>query len=202
MTNSAKAHDSTGSFAPYPPVLDHRYYRTAAKALVLLLLGVAIYFVFVQRWYDAAAAGSLGLLGAAFLGARDRLPSLFNFLFLVAAAVNAAGYVFSLWKHPVWFDEAVHAGTSFTIMAAIAWLLLGRSQLSASGHTGRFIAAVVAIGIGLGIAWEVFEWVIGIIDGKRDTIVDLVMDTIGAVLAALFCAWAVGKYRKAGADGG
>ena len=194
--------DSSDGQDAYPPVLDHRHYRTAAEALVLLLLGVAGYFILAQRWFDAAASGSLALLGAAFLGARDRLPSLFSLLFLVAAAVNAAGYIFSLWKSPVWFDEAVHAGTSFTIMAAVGWLLLGRSRLSASGQKSRFILAVGAIGIALGIGWELFEWLIGIIGDTRDTIVDLVMDTIGALLAALFCAWSVDRDRRTGVDGG
>lgn len=105
--------------ASYPPVLDHRGYRRGAEGLVVLLAGASVYFALDQRWFDVAVSAGLALLGGVFLAVRQRLPALFSLLFLLTAGINLAGYVFGLWKDPVWFDEMVHAATSFAVMAAI-----------------------------------------------------------------------------------
>ena len=195
MSASSTRHDSPTGEVGYPAVLDHRHYRTAAEILVAILVGAAVYFAMRQEWYDAASISVLALLGAGFLAFRDRLPSLFSLLFLIAGGVNAAGYVFNLWHQPTIFDEAVHAATSFTVMAAAGWLMLGRTRLTATGERGRFVLAVTGLGLLLGLGWELFEWIIGIIGSRHDTIVDLAMDGIGAVAAALFCAWALNRNR-------
>ena len=41
--------------------------------------------------------------------------------------------------------------------------------------------------LAMGLLWEGFEWVIGIIGSPRDTAVDLAMDVLGGLLAAAFC---------------
>ena len=64
----------------------------------------------------------------------------------------------------------------------------------------RFVLAVSAIGLVLGIAWEIFEWAVGIINGWADTLVDIVMDVLGAVAAGLFCVWAAGKMGDSGSS--
>jgi hypothetical protein len=79
------------------------------------------------------------------------------------------------------FDEAVHLYTSFAVVAGIGRLAVGRRLLQ--GQLSRWWALLV-VGIGLGLAWEVFEWAIGIIGSRRDTIIDLLMDTAGAAVAS------------------
>lgn len=51
--------------------------------------------------------------------------------------------------------------------------------------TPKFLLGLLIIGLVLGFVWEGFEWVIGIIGDRHDTIVDLAMDGLGAILAAL-----------------
>lgn len=195
--------DRAFAHAPFGPdkpprsasLLDHQGYSTASRAILAIVAGAAAYFMLAGSWYDGAALAALAALGGAFIAVGNRLPPLFTLLFLLAGVANVAGYAFDLWKMPVWFDEAVHAGTSFTGMAAAGWLILARTRLSGPGRSGRLILAVAGLGLFLGIAWELFEWLIGIIDGPADTIVDLLMDLIGATLAGLFCAWAARRRR-------
>ncbi len=176
-------------------LLNARAYRTASIVLLLAVTAVVIYSAAVGRWWDALTLGVFVVVGAVFIAVNRWLPSLFGLLFVLAGLINAAGYAFDWWHTPLWFDEAVHAFTSFAVMAAIGWLLLARSGLNAAGRTLWFTLAVTGIGIVLGILWEVFEWAIGIIGTPRDTAIDLIMDTIGALAAGLFCAWAGARSR-------
>jgi hypothetical protein len=95
--------------------------------------------------------------------------------------VNAAGYLLTLWHDKTIFDEAVHLYTSFAVVAGIGRLAVGKRLLQ--GQLSRWWALLV-VGIGLGLAWEVFEWAIGIIGSRRDTIIDLLMDTAGAAVVS------------------
>lgn len=173
--------------------LDSRSYRRVSLIVLALIALAAVYFAVTGQWYDAAALGVLAILGLAFVAAHERLPSIFTLLFVLAGLVNAGGYVFDLWKSPAWFDETVHAFTSFTVMAAIGWMLLARTSLNAAGKSARLALAVAGLGLVLGGVREVFEWIIGIIGSPTDTMIDLVMDMIGAVAAGLFCAWAADR---------
>ena len=57
-------------------------------------------------------------------------------------------------------------------------LLDGASALSV-------VVSALLAGLILGLVWEGFEWVIGIIGNQRDTVVDLAMDCLGAVMAGV-----------------
>lgn len=158
----------------------------------------AAYLGVLGRWFPAAGLAGIILLAILFIAQRSRLPSIFTLLFVLAGLVNAVGYVLNLWRTPYWFDEAVHFYTSFTAVAAIGWLLFSRTSMNAGRHPVRFALAVTGIGIVLGLLWEVFEWTIGIIGSPSDTMIDLLMDTLGAVAAGLFCVWADDVERKRG----
>lgn len=177
-------------------MLDRPSFRWASQLALLIAAVAAIYFLFQSRWYDAAALGAVAVVGFIFIAAKDRLPSLFTLLFVIAALINALGYVLTLWHERTPFDEIVHAFTSFTVCAAAGWLLLSRTRLVSGDENVKLVLAVAAIGLVIGVLWEIFEWIIGIIGGPTDTIMDLVMDMIGAVAAGLFCAWAAGRNRK------
>lgn len=172
--------------------LGSRSYRHLSWLLLAGVVAGAGWSALAGRGYDAAALGGLAILGGLFMRQHE-LPGLFTLLFLIAGLVNAAGYAFDLWRDPAWFDEAVHFYTSFAVIAGLGWLALARTQLF--GRTPIFVAAVASSGLVLGFLWELFEWSIGIIGTRRDTIIDLLMDALGAIAAGLFCAWAAGKAR-------
>ena len=103
-------------------------------------------------------------------------------LLVIAALVNAAGYLLDLWREETAFDEAVHFFTSFVVTLAGGLALLRVRRLAHSRL--QLLFAVVGLGLALGLAWEAFEWLIGIVGSPRDTRVDLLMDAGGAAAAA------------------
>ncbi|MDQ3481895.1 MAG: hypothetical protein M3448_00535 [Pseudomonadota bacterium] len=103
--------------------------------------------------------------------------------------MNAAGYLLSLWHDETLFDEAVHFYTSFAVVAAIGWLALRGASPRRSPPTWWVL---VAAGVLLGLAWEAFEWAIGIIGSGHDTMMDLAMDTAGAGAAAALLTYVAG----------
>ena len=159
----------------------------------------AVWALINAQFGIAAAMAAVAGFGVALTVPRNRLTPLLRLFLLCAVFVNAAGYALNLWKEGTAFDELMHAFTSFAVTAGVAWLLLSRTSLISGRRTGRLVAVALAIGVALGILWEIFEWLIGIIGSVEDTLADLAMDGIGAVAAGMFCAWAV-SHRRSGTD--
>lgn len=108
-------------------------------------------------------------------------PAFYAALLVAAALVNSSGYLFTLWHDETIFDEAVHFYTSFAVVAALGWLATGRPPF---GDSAPSWWVFLVTGLVLGFAWEGIEWLTGIIGSRRDTAVDLLMDSLGAVAAA------------------
>ena len=59
------------------------------------------------------------------------------------------------------------------------------------GRNAAFVVLLAGLGIAIGALWEVAEWAFDaiapgdVIKGKNDTLIDVLMDTAGAVAAAL-----------------
>ena len=157
-------------------------WRMLAWAGVMLQLAALVFVLWSQQWNGAWTIAIFGALSVAFLLMQERLPSLIGFLVVLAALANAGGWAWEWYQMFVWFDEVVHAFTSFAVVSAITWIACSRDWIDAAGGTGRFMLWAAAVGFGLGAVWEVCEslflnltfW---------DTVVDLIMDTIGAALA-------------------
>ena len=167
--------------------MDSNALRYAGVGLTLLSLLAAAWLGLQGRWFEAAIMTGFVLAAVLFAVWRDRLPSIFTFLFTLAAAINALGYVLELWKTPFWFDEAVHVITPFAIVAAIAWILVKRDDAYPLKNPAGYLLKIVLLGLAVGVLWEGFEWAIGIVGPWKDTLLDLSMDGIVAFLAALFC---------------
>lgn len=178
--------------------LDHPVFHWLQVALMTVAAAWAVWEVVDGRFVFAIALFAVAGFGGMLLATPDRFVALFRLALLAAALVNAVGYIFELWEPKGPFDELVHAFTSFAGCAGIAWLLLGRSDLVSGRRPWALVGVTVAIGVVIGIAWELFEWAVGIIGARDDTISDLVMDAIGALGAGLFCAWVAGKRRRSG----
>lgn len=111
-----------------------------------------------------------------------RGPTFYALLLVIAALVNLAGYLLGLWHNDTLFDELVHLFTSFAGLAAIGRYLIVARAIRPSK---KLVASLLALTLTLGVAWELFEWLIGIIGDSRDTLIDLVMDLAGGGLAAV-----------------
>lgn len=176
-------------------IADHPLFGWLQILLVVVAAGWAVWLAIQGDLTSAAAFAAVAVFGIVIMAAPEPLPSAFRLLLTAALFINAMGYVLNLWKEGTAFDEAVHALTSFAATAALAWLLLGRTRLIEARKVMQLVLATLAIGLVLGIAWEGVEWVIGIIGDMRDTMMDLLMDLIGAAVAGLFCAWAASLKR-------
>jgi hypothetical protein len=135
----------------------------------------------------------------AFVLREDRLPNLFDTLFVIAALVNAAGWVWNLFELPGPYDELVHAYTIFAITLALGWLAYASLFESFRAHHWLFMLVIASFGIAIGAVWEIVEWTADlllradVVKNLHDTIVDLIVDSLGALLAGVASVWALTK---------
>ena len=164
---------------------DSAAWRMLAWAGVALQVAALLFVLWSQQWNGAWTIALFLGLSTGFLLMQNRLPGLIDFLVVLAALLNAGGWAWEWYHSIVWFDEFVHAFTSFAVVAAIAWVAWSRRWITAASGSKAFILQAAAIGFGLGVVWEIFEslflnltfW---------DTVMDLIMDTLGAAIAGWF----------------
>jgi hypothetical protein len=168
-----------------------RGYRIAAY-IGQFLLGIAFILVLVQGNFQGALTLAGFLVASVAFVALDRyLPNLFDFLFVIAALINAGGWVWGWFYAPGPYDEIVHGYTTFSITLALSFLVYSPMLNVFRHHRVLFVLSVASFGIAIGALWEVFEWVTRVINDLDDTITDLIMDTIGATAAAVLSLWAL-----------
>ncbi|HEV2146230.1 MAG TPA: hypothetical protein VGR37_02315 [Longimicrobiaceae bacterium] len=113
----------------------------------------------------------------------------------VAIAANAAGYFLNWFGQIPWYDDVVHGYTIFALTLVLALYMYGASLTGAADHGFLLVLTVASVGLAVGALWEVAEWAYdqwfarsNAILGKRDTILDLVWDSIGALVAGVIAA--------------
>lgn len=177
-----------------------RGYRIAAW-IGQALLGVAVLAAIIQgNGMNAVALAGFLITSLIFVVRDDRLPTLFDFLFVVAALLNAGGWVWGLFYQPGPYDEMTHAFTMFAITLALSFLVYRPMLTIFRQHKLLYLLPIASFGIAIGALWEVAEWSAGkilateVIESLDDTITDLIMDSIGAGLAALTSLWALQEW--------
>lgn len=119
------------------------------------------------------------------------------------------GSGFDLYYKYWWWDIVLHTGSGFLlgIVGFLAVFLLNRTNRIPAGMKPGFIGLFgVAFAVFLGVLWEIFEFIVDRIapavnmqsneTGVVDTMQDLIVDTLGAVIVALM-GWAylrTGRY--------
>ena len=112
-------------------------------------------------------------------------------LLAVMGLANAAGYLLDLYARFWWFDRFLHACTILAVTLWLALFVCRRVLRGGPGTDALLVAVIASVGLAIGALWEVAEWGFDrvapgdVIKGKHDTIIDIVMDTAGAVLAGL-----------------
>ncbi len=110
---------------------------------------------------------------------------------VIAILVNAAGYALNLYDRFGWFDEVTHTYTSFTLTLLLALLLYGDVLSGVRRSPILLVLIVASLGIAIGALWEIAEWVYdqmvpeNAILGKTDTMIDLILDSLGALAAGI-----------------
>lgn len=84
-----------------------------------------------------------------------------------------------------WLDIVMHGITGLAIAYAVYWFL---DRIHADTFKTRFFAIIIPT-LFVGVLWEYFEyyyditgWPIGTLNYKLDTMKDIVMDTLGAIV--------------------
>jgi len=106
-------------------------------------------------------------------------------------AINFLSYFLNLYRNEaiVWWDEAMHFLTTFAFTLLLVTYLYGRTLTGARNHRLLFVLNIILVGVALGAVWEFYEWVREqttpqetMIINKYDTMIDLLMDAIGATI--------------------
>jgi len=166
-------------------------YRKAAW-VGQFFLTVAVIVTVVQGNFSGAIGLAFFLIASfIFILLDQRLPTLFDLLFAIAALLNAGGWVWGLFYQPGPYDEITHAFTTFSITLALSFLVYSPMLTLFRDHRILYLLTIASFGIAIGAIWEIFEWAIQVINDIDDTISDLIMDSIGAGMAALLSLWAL-----------
>ena len=169
--------------------LDASAWRWIAWTGVLLIAGLLMRSWMVQ---NTPMTWALAIFLVAGLGtmAIARLPSLLTLLLVLVALLNGAGGAFDWFETYRGFDKLVHFYSGFAGLAAIGYLYARDKTLSRA----RLVGWCAAMGLALGIGWEIIEELLGELEFV-DTFFDIVVDTLGAALGGLFAWHAVRALR-------
>ncbi|MEG5043179.1 hypothetical protein [Microcoleus sp. B4-C1] len=185
-----------------------RGYRVAAWVGQALLTIAVIGALSQGKWQNALGLALFLVASLAFVVMVDRLPTLFDFLFVLAALLNAGGWVFGLFYQPGLYDEIVHAFTTFAVTLAFSFLAYSSMLTIFRNHKLLYLLTITSFGIAIGALWEVTEWTAGIvlstevIGSLDDTIIDLIMDSLGAAIAAITGLWTLQEWMRPSATVG
>jgi hypothetical protein len=183
-------------------IINWRGYRIIAWVGQALLTIFVIFAAIQGNWQNAFALALFLIASFIFVVRDDKLPTLFDFLFVLAALLNAMGWVWGFFYTPGPYDEIVHAYTTFAITLALSFLVYSSMLNLFRNHTILYLVTIASFGIAIGALWEITEWSAGkilnsqIVGSLDDTIIDLIMDSLGAGLAALFSLWALQKWTN------
>lgn len=119
---------------------------------------------------------------------RDRVsfPWVADLLVTLTCFTDTLGNRMDLYDTIRWFDDAMHLINTGLIVAALLLLTLPRAA-----GLGATIERALAVGVTAALAWEIGEYYAFLstsserIDAYADTLGDLALGTLGAVLAAL-----------------
>jgi hypothetical protein len=155
---------------------------------VLLILRVALFALLAALLImgDITAALIVAVflaLSFAHLLRSERRPAVFDVVFALAALAGALGYVFDLFGEIVPYDELTHAFTTFSVSLAFYFLFYGGAV--PERRAVALGSSVFTLGVTVGAYWEIFEWFFVGKYTMADTISDLLVDSAGALAAAL-----------------
>lgn len=176
------------------PTVNSGTYRLLAW-IGVALQGVALVAAFfLERWTGLPSLALFLVLSITFLLLQDRLPSLLSALVVAAALVNAVGWAWNLFQPVIFYDEMVHTFTAFAFMAAFGYLGWTRGYIDAAPGSARFVLTVAGAGLALGVLWEVAEALFLNLTWT-DTLIDLLVDTIGAAAGGVLAGWVIRRQR-------
>jgi hypothetical protein len=170
-----------------------------ALRLLVLLSGVLAGVTLGAIQFGVFGLVAIGLVMPRFLGVRPALDITMSIVLLVAAWANAL----NLYVLAPAIDIPVHLLLN-GLIAALAVVLFQRLDVLPALPPRALILVTVAIGFMAGVLWELGEWAgnrfvdPSIFVGYDDTIGDLVVGGLGALLAGIAMPWITADSRWRG----
>ena len=187
---------------PQPSDEDRNIYlRLTAAVQLLLAIGLTIFFI-RRDWENVFLTITVILLTVcpAYLARYYKIILPPEFQFIAAAFVFLSLFLGSAtdfyYKYP-WWDVVLHTSSGFLlgIIGFLALFLINHTDHLPQGIKPSFLCLfAVTFAVTLGVLWEIFEFVVDRFTaanmqstetGVVDTMKDLIVDTIGAVVVAL-----------------
>jgi hypothetical protein len=158
-------------------------YRSVLRALRVALCVLLTALIVLGDLQAALIVAVFFGLSFAHLLRSDRSPTLFDVLFAFAALVGALGFVFDLFDEIIAYDELTHAFTTFSV--SLTFYFLFYEGAVPERRAVALGTSVFTLGVTVGAYWEIFEWFFVGKYTMADTISDLLVDSAGALAAAL-----------------
>jgi len=194
---------ATPNRPPQPEGEERSLYVTLTVCTQFIPAAALVLFLLRRDWENiflTVLVIALTLLPA-FVGRRYRIiiPPEFQFisaLFVVLTLLlgSAADFYYKFW----WWDMVLHTGSGFLlgIIGFLAVFLLNQTDRIPKGITPFFLCLfAVTFAVTLGVVWEIFEYAVDRISpatnmqsretGVVDTMQDLIVDTVGAIVVAV-----------------
>jgi len=184
------------------PAADRKVYLALTYVIQGLLVTGLVLFLLRRNWENVFLTSVVILitLVPAFLTRRYRIVIPLEFELVAVAFVFLSlflGSALDFYYHFWWWDIVLHAASGYLlgIIGFVALFVLNQTDQIRPAMKPRFICFFgVTFAVTLGVAWEIFEFLADTIrpewnmqtreTGVRDTMLDLIVDTAGAVVVA------------------
>jgi uncharacterized membrane protein YjdF len=194
--------DAASASDEHDGVADSPRYRLAIRALQVVLVGIVAYsLVRLQGGLFVNSAVPLALTGLPALVRRRhdyRMHAGLALLVSLAATLHAVGAL-GPYQSTGWYDSVTHALSS-TLVAGVGYAVAHGLDLHSDAvlFSPRFRGAfVVVFVLAVGVIWEILEFATGLATGLfgeavlaqygvADIVKDLVFNTVGALVVALW----------------
>ena len=170
--------------------LNHRWLRILAWVGIAFIAVLLVGAMFIGEWRRVFFFAVFGGAAVVFMLLDERLPALFDVLFVASAILSGTGWS---WDPEPWanvYNEVNHFFTSFALTLSLGYLAFESVRALLRPHPLVFTLAIASFGVAIGAIWEIFEWAIDEIGTIDDTILDLALDTAGALVAGAIASWA------------
>lgn len=157
-----------------------------------LLLGSICYFLLWGTIREVAITFIFFILSFLPFLYKKGLPPLYSLLLILSLLLNTGGWVWDAYDTIWFYDELAHFFTLFVMTLSIGHIILTTFTKVFVQHRYFILLTILSFGLSIGALWEIWEWIADffvskeVMSGLNDTILDLIWDSAGALLATFF----------------
>lgn len=153
-------------------------------------MGITSWSLLQQNLHGAFISMAFLLISMLLYAYKRRFFLITDAFFVVICILNGLGWIFGLYETVWWYDEAAHFLTPVVLTYALGKIYHYTFPAQITSYTFLSFIIVTSFGISIGAVWEIAEWLAKLVFPDQvtmsleDTIMDLVFDSLGALLGA------------------